>query len=165
MRRFVLAIFFTTVSLTCLADDATDKQRLPQETESSKGKVSAEESVKLAVDGQAQTPSIWMQQKLKHSQKIFEAMVLGDAFAVEDAARNLKLINRLESFVKGRHKGYRTQLRAFQFANEEILKGAREKNIDRITLGYNQMTLSCVACHKQLRNGKWKAKRLTTRSH
>lgn len=152
MKTLSLILLLSLMSIPCNAQDRRETKQKPK-TEPSQA-TSKEKLVKLTPDGEAHTPSIWMQQKLKHSQKIFAGMVEGDLFAVEDAARNLKFTSRLEHFVKARHKGYRTQLKAFYFANEEILKGAREKNIDRVTLGYNQMTVSCVACHKQLRGGK-----------
>lgn len=146
MKPTTLLLLLAFTSLTCFAEEQKAEGKPVV-----KKNASEEKPVKLSPDGEAHTPSIWMQQKLKHSQKIFAGMVEGDLFAVEDAARHLKFMSRLEYFVKARHKGYRTQLKAFYFANNEILEGAQEKNIDRVTLGYNQMTLSCVACHKQLR--------------
>jgi hypothetical protein len=147
MRTFIIAITLVAISIHCLAQD-TDSKTKPESVQSES------KPVKLDEQGEAHPPSIWMQQKLKHSQKIFAGMVEGNLLQVEDSARNLKRINRLESFVRGRSKEYRTQLRIFRYANEEILKGAAEKNLDRVTLGYNQMTLSCVACHKRLRQAE-----------
>ena len=154
MRRLTITVLLASVSLSCFAEDVTKEKPNEEVTKAA----SQEKPVRLTPDGEAHKPSIWMQQKLKHSQKIFAGMVEGDFFKVEDAARHLKFMSRLENFVKARHKGYRTQLKVFYFANEEILEGAREKNIDRVMLGYNQVAISCVACHKQLRNGKAKKK-------
>lgn len=156
---FKVVLAFCVLSIACsivsFAEDETSAVT-PEKTSAASAdvgkKVSLAESVKLASDGEAHPPNVWMEQKLKHSQKIFAGMVQGDMFAVEDAARHLKLLNRLESFVHGRSKTYRAQLRLFQYANDEILKGAEDKNPDRVLLGYNQLTVSCVGCHKQLRN-------------
>jgi len=46
---------------------------------------------------------------------------------------------------------YRTQLRLFEFADRELIRAAAEKNLDAATLAYNQLTVSCVNCHKIVR--------------
>lgn len=159
MRAFTISLLILSTTMYGDADDKSSAKVKPtaataKATDNKKtdNKELDNKKTDKKVADQKDKPSVWMDQKLKHSQKIFAAMVEGDLFTVEDAARQLKFISRLENFVKARHKGYRTQLRAFNFANNEILEGAKEKNIDRVTLGYNQMTLSCVACHKKLRS-------------
>lgn len=155
-------LILLAVSTSCFADDIQKAEKKKaeqvavkvQEKKKAKPESKTEsKSVKLELDGESHPPSVWMQQKLKHSQKIFAGMVEGDLIAIEEAARHLQFINRLENFVRGQSKGYRTQLRQFQYANDEIVKGAKDKNLDRVTLGYSQLALSCVACHKQLRVG------------
>ncbi len=39
-------------------------------------------------------------------------------------------------------------------ANREIVRQAENKNIDGVALAYSQLTLSCVNCHKLLRDSK-----------
>lgn len=43
---------------------------------------------------------------------------------------------------------YRTQLRIFRFANEDLVRQADKKNIDGAAMAFSQLTLSCVNCHK-----------------
>ena len=148
MRIITLILLLSAFSLGCFAQEVSTDLIRDESTEFLKEK---EKPVKLTPDGEARLPSIWMQQKHKNAQKIFAGMVEGDLFAVEDAARHMQFLNRLENFVRAKDKGYRTQLNVFQFATKEIFQGAKDKNLDRVTLGYNQMTLSCVACHKQMR--------------
>ena len=156
MNKTCLVIAIVWCSSSCLALDEVAKENEAKgksaTTNTQAAQAKLEVAVKLDENNPAQPPSVWMQQKLKHSQKIFAGLVEGDMFAVEDAARNLKFINRLENFVRGRTKAYRTQLRLFQHANAQILKGAEERNAERVLLGYQQMTVSCVTCHQQLRN-------------
>lgn len=147
MRILFLILLAAVASAVCFGDES----KLPRQEKTNTKQV--EKTVQFTPGGEAHKPSIWMKQKLKHSQKIFAGMVEGDLFAVEESARILKFTSRLENFVKARHKGYRAQLKDFQVANNKILKGAKEKDIDKVTLAYNQMTVSCVACHKQLRAG------------
>jgi hypothetical protein len=47
--------------------------------------------------------------------------------------------------------GYQTQLQVFRFASNELVRLAEEKNLDGASLAYTQMTISCVNCHKFLR--------------
>ena len=127
-----IAALFLLIPIVCLADD---KVASPDDEGSSKPK----------------SHSVWMKQKLQNSQEIFAAMTLGDLETVKREARQMKLINQLESFVRGRSDPYRTHLRLFQFATEEIIRGAEDENIERVTLGYTQLSVSCVMCHKHLR--------------
>ena len=152
IRSWLALIVISVASVGVLAaDQQADKKSDQPASAAKENSDNPETKVQLKAGGESHPPSIWMQQKLKHSQKIFAGMIEGDMPAVETAARNLQLINRLEGFVRGKSKDYRMQLRLFQYANEEILKGAGERNADRVLMGYNQMTISCVACHKQLR--------------
>jgi len=159
MKISTTFLIVLAASICCHASDVktkkTEKQKSEKPAVKEKIKTNVESKpVKLDPDGESHPPSVWMQQKLKHSQKIFAGLVVGDLIAVEESARHLQFINRLENFVRGQSKGYRTQLRQFQYANDEIVKGAKDRNLDRVTLGYSQLALSCVACHKQLRVGE-----------
>lgn len=148
MRTLIIAVMVGLAGWSCLAQEQSD-------TGTSTAQKTAgvpEPLVKLDPKGEALPASVWMQQKLKHSKKIFEGMVRGDMAQVEESARHLKLLNRLESFVRRGSSEYRSQMTLFQHANNEIIHGAETENLDRVTLAFNQMTVSCVACHKQLRS-------------
>ena len=93
----------------------------------------------------------WMEMKLQESQKIFAALAEADYAAIAKSADGLKALNRLEGFVRRSAPGYKTQLRSFEFAVDEIRAQAKARNIEGVALGFHQMTLSCVNCHKQLR--------------
>ncbi|MCA9258519.1 MAG: hypothetical protein KDA61_04935, partial [Planctomycetales bacterium] len=95
--------------------------------------------------------NLWMDVKLEESQATFAALARADFDAIRKSALELKTMNRLEEFVRRSTPGYSTQLRVFEFGVDEILAQARQKNIEGVTLGFQQLTLSCVNCHKQLR--------------
>jgi hypothetical protein len=63
----------------------------------------------------------------------------------------LQTLGKLEGFVRRPTAGYRTHLRAFEFVVDEIPQQARRKNVEGVALGFNQLTLGCVNCHRQLR--------------
>lgn len=97
-------------------------------------------------------PSVWMKMKLEYSKKIIEGLAAGDFDMIAKNASAMNGLNRIEDFVRGRTPGYRTQLRIFQHANEEIAAQAKSRNLEGVALAFNQLTMSCVSCHKQLRD-------------
>ena len=99
----------------------------------------------------------WMEVKLEESQNIFTAMTTADFEAIAKSADTLKTLNRVEGFVRRKNPKYRTQLKSFEFAVREIEHQAKRENIEGVVLGFNQLTLSCVNCHKQLRDIKTEA--------
>lgn len=101
-----------------------------------------------------QTTSFWMQKKLEYSQHILSGLALEDFEQIGRSAQAMQRLGKIEAFVRRHDTGaYRTQFRVFQFANEELIRFAADKNIDGAALAFTQLTLSCVNCHKQLRAG------------
>jgi cytochrome c556 len=96
--------------------------------------------------------SLWMDVKVKESQKVFVALAKADFESIQESTQKLKTLSDLEGFVRRRAPGYLTQLRSFEFAVQDIEANAKKKNIEGVTLGFNQLTLSCVNCHKQIRD-------------
>lgn len=92
-----------------------------------------------------------MDVKVKESQKIFLALALADFDAIIAGTKKLRTLNTLEGFVRRSTPGYLTQLRAFEFAVDEIHEQASRENLEGATMGFHQLTLSCVNCHQQLR--------------
>jgi hypothetical protein len=104
-------------------------------------------------DGKAQAPepSIWMKQKLAASQNILAGLTKGDYEAVEKNAQSMLVVGYLEKWVRAETPGYRKMMKDFEYANKALTLAAREKNLDGATLGYIQLTISCVQCHKLVR--------------
>jgi hypothetical protein len=98
--------------------------------------------------------SYWMKRKLELSQQVLEGLALADFDKIDKAARTMDTLNSIEKFVRGRNEAYRAQLEIFRYANASLVKAAAKENLDGATLAFNQMTLSCVNCHKQLRETK-----------
>lgn len=99
-----------------------------------------------------QEPSFWMEQKLKYAQEILNGLAKEDFELISKNAQAMKGLNRIEYFVRQKPANYRTQLKTFQYSVDEILRSAEDDNLDGATLGFTQMTISCVNCHKQLRS-------------
>ncbi len=98
--------------------------------------------------------SIWMKQKLRASQEILKGLADGDFNSIGANAQSMNLLEHLEKWVRADRPDYRTQLRLFEFADHELIRAASEKNLEAATLAYNQLTVSCVNCHKLVRTAK-----------
>ena len=92
-----------------------------------------------------------MKFKLELSQKILNGLALEDFKAIAENATAMKGLNHVEDFVRSRNTAYATQLHVFEFATNELVRHAEDKNIDGCSMAFTQMTISCVNCHKQLR--------------
>lgn len=96
--------------------------------------------------------SVWMKQKLAASQNILAGLTMADYTTIERNARSMLAVGYLEKWVRADVPGYRKMMGDFEFANRSLVHAAREKNLDGATLGYVQLTLSCVNCHKIVRD-------------
>ena len=109
----------------------------------------------LSVWGQKaeeQEPNFFMKKKLEFSQHILAGLATSDFDRISDAATSMNNLNQIEKWSRRTNaEAYRTQLRVFRFANEELVRQANRKNIDGAALAFSQLTLSCVNCHKVLR--------------
>lgn len=103
------------------------------------------------------TKDVWMKQKLRLSQDILAGLTESDFDKISDGAMALNASGYLEKWIskeKPRHEDYELQLSNFQFYNRELIRQARDKNIDGATLAYHLMTATCVQCHKIVRDVK-----------
>jgi hypothetical protein len=105
-----------------------------------------------AEDRPSPEASLFMRQKLQASQAVLAGLASGDYEAIGRNAQAMNVVEQLEKWLRANTPGYRTQLRLFEFADRELIRAAREKNIDAATLAYNQLTISCVNCHKIIRD-------------
>ena len=102
-------------------------------------------------DAGQKEPSVWMKQKLVASQNILAGLTKGDYEAIEKNAQSMLAVGYLEKWVRSGTPGYQKLMKDFEFANKSLTLAAREKNLDGATIGYVQLTLSCVHCHKIVR--------------
>jgi hypothetical protein len=101
---------------------------------------------------QPKGPSLWMKQKLGASQSILAGLTKGDYDAIEKNAQAMLGVGYLEKWVRADIPGYQKLMKDFEYANESLVRAAREKNLDGATIGYVELTFSCVHCHKIVRS-------------
>lgn len=132
MRFMMLMVFSFVCCLSSLADEG------PQDTKDS------------AKD--AKPMSFWMEKKLSYAQDILRGLATGELELVAERADQMRLLAKVEGWVRNRRPGYRAQFQAFEFANAEILRNARGENLEGSAMAFQQLTASCVSCHKMLRD-------------
>jgi len=99
-------------------------------------------------------PSFWMKKKLEYSEKILAGLVNRDFSQIAKTAHSMGALSQVEKWVHGNTKEYRAQLQVFQNANDQLKRMAETENLDGAALAYVQLSLSCVNCHKILRDGQ-----------
>jgi len=96
--------------------------------------------------------SVWMKEKLGASQNILGGLTKADFDAIRLNAESMLFVGYLEKWVRADTPEYKNMMRDFEFANKALVHASREKNLDGATLAYVQLTLSCVNCHKVVRD-------------
>ncbi len=96
--------------------------------------------------------SFWMKKKLEYTQGILVGLTSEDYAAISKNARSMNALGYFEKWVRAGSNEYRSQLKIFQNANEQLIRMADEENLDGAALAYVQLTLSCVNCHKVVRD-------------
>ena len=102
----------------------------------------------------SQPMSFWMTKKLEYSQNILAGLAEADFDKIVANAQSMRNLSKVEGFVRGQTPGYRTQLSIFEESADEIIRQSKRDNLEGATLAFAQLTISCVHCHKHLRETK-----------
>lgn len=157
----VLALGLLTVAIGADERAAGDKPA-QKPAEKKKAKAAVEAADKPAAKPEAEgkdsekSASVWMRKKLDYSQNILAGITSGDFELVAQNANAMKSLGKIEVFVRGRTPGYKSQMQVFQEANDELLRQAQKESADGAALAFTQLTISCINCHKHLREQEGK---------
>ena len=124
----------------------TDDKDTPNEKEASK-----EEAKKKPGSNKA-AHKMFMRKKLESSQSVLEGLALEDFDLIAKGAKDLKTTSAAAEFMVIRDPIYTEYATDFRRVVDKLAKAAKEKRIDGATLAYMDMTMSCVECHKYVRN-------------
>lgn len=94
----------------------------------------------------------FMQRKLDHSKSVLEGLATEDFAMIAKNSQALSLLSQESNWNVLNTEEYLQQSRDFRRAVNSITEAAHAKNIDRATLGYIDLTVRCVGCHKYLRD-------------
>jgi hypothetical protein len=92
-----------------------------------------------------------MQRKLEQSQKVLESIALNKLDRVAVHADELAALSRQAQWKVLETPEYQIYSKDFQRAAEQLARNARAKNLDAAALTYVELTLTCVKCHKHVR--------------
>jgi hypothetical protein len=95
---------------------------------------------------------LFMRKKLESSQSVLEGLALEDFDLIVKGAKDLKATSAAAEFMVIRDPIYTEHAADFRRVVDKLAKAAKEKRIDGATLAYMDMTMSCVECHKYVRN-------------
>lgn len=100
----------------------------------------------------AKAPSLWMKQKLAATQNILSALTKEDYETIQANANSMIAVGYLEKFVRADAPGYRELMGDFEYANKSLVLAAKNRNLDGATVAFLQLNISCVNCHKIVRD-------------
>ena len=102
--------------------------------------------------GAAQLPRLddLMREKLEYSKEMVEAVVLGNHEAVERLAGLLIEVSDEGVWSSSQEPEYLHYSRDFREVAANLIEQAQENDLDGISLGYVELTLTCVRCHRYI---------------
>jgi len=92
-----------------------------------------------------------MQRKLKQGQKVLEGLALNDFDVIAKSAEELIEVSKAAEWKVVKTPRYELYSNEFRRNAETMIQNAKAKNLDGATLAYVDMTLTCVKCHKHVR--------------
>jgi hypothetical protein len=93
----------------------------------------------------------FMRKKLESSQSIIEGLALENFELIEKGAKELKGMSAAADFMVSNDPIYKEHADDFRRVVIKMERAAKEKRIDGATLGFMDMTMNCVECHKYAR--------------
>ena len=95
-----------------------------------------------------------MKRKLTNSQKVLEGIALNDFDKISNHAEQLILISKQAEWKVMKTPQYEMFSNDFRRSAEELVDKAKQKNIDGAAFSYVDLTLTCVKCHKYVRESR-----------
>jgi len=92
-----------------------------------------------------------MQHKLTHAQKVLEGIALEDYTKIAQEAEELVLVSKRAEWLVVHTPKYELHSNEFRQAAEDLISNAKKHKLEAATLSYMEMTMSCVKCHKYVR--------------
>ena len=101
--------------------------------------------------GQKSELRTFMQLKLDHTKGILEGSAMEDFQQIAKDAQALNALSLQSSWNAHTTLEYLDHSGDFRRALNVITKAAHEENLDRAALGYVNLTVQCMECHRYLR--------------
>lgn len=95
-----------------------------------------------------------MRMKLEPAKSILEAIALGDLQSVRKHTEQIRLLTLDESWMIVQTETYRQHTKNFERSLNLLNRMCEEKDLDAVTLAYQQVTNRCVECHREVRDAR-----------
>jgi len=95
-----------------------------------------------------------MKRKLTNAQKVLEGIALNDFDKISNHAEELILISKQAEWKVMKTPQYEMFSNDFRRGAAELVEKAKQKNLDGAALSYVDLTLTCVKCHKYVRESR-----------
>jgi hypothetical protein len=92
-----------------------------------------------------------MRRKLENSQKVLEGVTMNDFKLIQRHAEDLIQISKATEWRVIKTPQYEMYSNEFRRIGESLVQSAGGKNLDAAALNYVELTLTCVRCHKYVR--------------
>ena len=92
-----------------------------------------------------------MKKKLKYSQNVLEGIALNDFDKIGDNADELMNVSKQAEWAVVKTPEYELFSNQFRKTVESMAQNAKAKNLDGAALDYMDLTMTCVKCHKYVR--------------
>lgn len=92
-----------------------------------------------------------MQRKLDHAHALLEGVILEDYDALRESAAALRALSEEAGWFVNETAEYAERSAEFRRSVAQIESAAKDHNSEGAALGYVDMTLKCVQCHRHLR--------------
>jgi hypothetical protein len=95
--------------------------------------------------------SALMKRKLHEAQRVLEGVATSDCDLIAAHGRELIVISNEAEWKVIKTPEYERHSNAFRRTAETLVQNARDNNVDAAALSYVELTLTCVRCHKYVR--------------
>ena len=102
--------------------------------------------------GEQEDVSKLMRKKLEAAQKVLEGIALTDFDKIAKQGDELIFISKTAEWKVLKSPQYEVHSNMFRRAAEDLIEKAQAENLDGATLAYVDLTMTCVKCHKHVRD-------------
>ena len=93
-----------------------------------------------------------MRAKLTDAQQVLEGLTTEDFSMIEKGAEHMQAMSRATDWNLITGPEYQLHSAEFRRCCEELVKRAKQKNLDACALSQLQLTMSCINCHRFVRS-------------
>jgi hypothetical protein len=104
------------------------------------------------------TTQVLMKDKLTFANKALDGLAVEDFGKIAESAKMMRMISRAASWYVLDSEEYTHISKNFQEQAADLERHAKEKNLDAAALDYMRISLTCVQCHKYMRQVRKKEK-------